>query len=172
MLDPADDRPKPAARRRRAPTGAARDRAPVDAAPLDAMVGYALRRAQLAVFKNFRTAFDAVEITPAQCSVLILIERHPGVTQSEISDALSIQRANLVTLIDTLERRGLAERTPAADRRSHALRLTAAGRQTMPLLHQANAAHEAQVAALLSQSERAALLDMLGRITAALDGAG
>ena len=75
-----------------------------------------------------------------------LIERNPGITQGEVCTALGIQRANLVTLINVLEERGIVERQAvAADRRSNALVLTAEGRR---LLRKAADAHRSAEAAI------------------------
>jgi len=89
---------------------------------LDDAVGYWLRRAQLAVFEDFARRFVALELTPAQFSTLIAIRDNPGRRQSDIAAALGIRRPNFVALLDELERRRLAERTPSgADRRANAL---------------------------------------------------
>ena len=102
---------------------------PLDMSALTTIVGYPLRRAQLAVFDDFNRRFAALALTPAQFSTLALIGANPGRKQSEIAGALGIQRPNFVAMMDELERRGLAERlrTPA-DRRSRALALTPDGR--------------------------------------------
>src|SRR5271163_2280086 len=97
-----------------------------DLGPLPALVGYALRRAQLAVFQDFVETMAALDVRPAQFSVLLLIERNPGVNQTQISEALGIKTANLAVMLNALEARGLAKRRPdALDRRAHALHLTA-----------------------------------------------
>ncbi|HEY7552552.1 MAG TPA: MarR family transcriptional regulator [Hyphomicrobiaceae bacterium] len=141
--------------------------AAADLGPLDGMIGYALRRAQLAVFDQAIKGFAKLDLRPSQYSVLALIGHHPGLKQSEVARGLGIQRANFVTLLDTLERRGLARRSPiASDRRSHALYLTDEGER---LLRRASAVVdeiEARLDAKLGPYGRADLLDLLGRLTA------
>src|SRR5277367_5335571 len=83
--------------------------APVDLGPLPALVGYTLRRAQLAVFQDFVETMAALDVRPAQFSVLLLIERNPGVNQTQISEALGIKTANLAVMLNTLEARGFAK---------------------------------------------------------------
>jgi DNA-binding MarR family transcriptional regulator len=101
---------------------------PLRIEPTTGIVGYRLRRAQLAVFQRFVTAFSHLELRPAEYSVLTLIEANPGRTQSEIAQILGIKRANFVALINGLERRGLTERRAATgDRRANALYLTPDG---------------------------------------------
>ena len=102
----------------------------IDLGPLPELIGYVLRRAQLVVFQDFFAAFAPFDIRPAQFSVLTVIERNPGLTQSQVAEALGIKRTNFVGMLDELEKRGLAERRQAArDKRSYALYLTADGRR-------------------------------------------
>jgi DNA-binding MarR family transcriptional regulator len=139
--------------------------AAVDIGPLDNAVGYLLRRAQLAIFDDFIRTFADLGLRPATFSVLVLIDRNPGLNQSEISAALGIQRTNFVAMIDGLETRGLARREPSpADRRSHALTLTPAGRE---LLAEALALHdrlEARLEEKLGPDGRNALISYARRI--------
>jgi DNA-binding MarR family transcriptional regulator len=133
---------------------------------LDGVVGYLLRRAQLAVFEDFARRFAALELTPAQFSTLVAIQENPGRRQSDIAAALGVQRPNFVALMDELERRGLAERLRSgADRRANALRLTRAG---VALLDRALAAQGEQEAAIRAvvggEPERRRLVETLARL--------
>src|SRR5690606_7319292 len=96
--------------------------------PLAELVGYSLRRAQLAVFQDFIVKMKDFALRPAQFSVLAIIQANPGLKQSQVSEALGINRANFVALLDELEHRNLARRAPSPDdRRSNALYLTPQG---------------------------------------------
>jgi DNA-binding MarR family transcriptional regulator len=140
----------------------------IDSSPLAGFVGYKLRMAQLAVFKHFQRSFEEVDIRPAQYSVLSLIERNPGLKQSQISAALGIKRTNMVAMIDVLESRGLARRDPGEfDRRSHSLHLTERGQKLMSRLHEIRKDHEANIVSLMTADERAQLLDLLDRVVSA-----
>lgn len=141
----------------------------VDYGRLDDSLGYVLRRAQLAVFKTFQNTFKSVDLTPAQCSVLLIIERNPGLTQTQVSDALGIKRANFVALFDALEARGLAQRAPASDRRSYALQLTPRGRALLKKIHSFSEVHEDKIGAALSKPERAELFRLLNLLLAPLE---
>jgi len=156
----------------RARAGAARKRTirrrdpAVDLGPLPGLIGYALRRAQLAVFHDFIRTLAAVDIRPAQFSVLLVIEANPGLKQSEVSAALGIQRTNFVALLDELERRGLARREPAAgDRRSHALHLTDDGEALLRRMKALQERHERRLVERLGEAGRRQLLALLARIT-------
>ncbi|MBP0651640.1 MarR family transcriptional regulator, partial [Mycobacterium tuberculosis] len=76
----------------------------LDLTELSGALGYLLRRAQLAVFEDFNARFAALELTPAQYSVLLVIGLNPGRKQSEIARVLGIQRANFVVMLDHLQR--------------------------------------------------------------------
>ncbi len=123
----ADPDRKPA--ERLTPTGRRRQRAvPANLGGLDELIGYVVRRAQLWMVQDFRRALKGLGITPAQFAVLRVIAANPGISQVRVAEALAIERARLVQMIDSLEAAGHVERTRSAvDRRSHALRLTAPG---------------------------------------------
>src|SRR3954447_24143851 len=88
--------------------------AALDLGPLPGLVGYALRRAQLAVFQDFVDTMATVDVRPGQFSVLLLIAINPGVSQTEISEALGIKPTNLAVLLNGLQARGLTERRRGA----------------------------------------------------------
>src|SRR5258706_9021821 len=122
---------------------------------LSDLIGYQVRRAQVAVFTHFAEAFRTLDLTPGQLGALCLIHANPGLSQSALGAALGVDRSTVVPLIDRLEARALVVRAPSPrDRRSHALQLSPAAAR---LLAQAEAqvrAHEAVIAARLSEPER------------------
>jgi len=137
----------------------------IDLGPLPDLIGYVLRRAQLAVFQDFFAAFAPFDIRPAQFSVLTVIERNPGLTQSQVAEALGIKRTNFVGMLDALEARGLTERRPAArDKRSYALYLTAEGAGLMRRLKPVLKVHETRMIAKVGEDGRAALIALLREI--------
>ena len=133
--------------------------------PLAGMVGYRLRRAQLAVFDDIIRRFASIDLKPAQFSVLLVLDHTPGLSQSDVAHALGIQRANFVGLIDRLEARGLAVREPAPnDRRSHALFLTTRGRALLAIARDLQIEHEAWAIAALGRAGHGELLRLLERL--------
>lgn len=133
---------------------------------LATVVGYKLRRAQLLVFQDFTEAFSRLKLRPAEFSVLAMLARTPGLKQSEVAEALGIKRANFVALMDSLERRGLAERRKAAsDKRSHSLHLTPEGQRFAARIADIWAEHEARLVEKLGGAEeRDRLIALLDRI--------
>ena len=137
----------------------------VDLGPLPELIGYVLRRAQLVVFQDFFAAFAPFDIRPAQFSVLTVIERNPGLTQSQVAEALGIKRTNFVGMLDALEARGLTERRQAArDKRSYALYLTTEGSALVRRLKPVLKAHESRVVGKVGEEGRAALITLLQQI--------
>ncbi|MBB1093235.1 MarR family winged helix-turn-helix transcriptional regulator [Rhodopseudomonas pseudopalustris] len=130
------------------------------------LLGYALKRAQLRVFEDFLQCVAPVQLTPAQFSVLLLLDNNPGRNQTEIAATLGILRPNFVAMLDALESRGLCQRTRSSnDRRSHILMLTDHGRATLMRAKKLVATrHEARLSELLGEDNRVALLAMLAKI--------
>jgi DNA-binding MarR family transcriptional regulator len=151
-------------------TGPARPRgARLELGYLNDHVGYVVRRAQLAIFKDFIKTLAPVDIRPAQYSVLIVIDRNPGLTQAELGRALAIKRANLVGMLNELERRKLARRVASPrDKRSHALHLTPNGRQMLARFHRLALEHEKRATRGLDAGEKRQLLELLGRVARSL----
>ncbi len=143
-------------------SGAAARAAGVDYGPLDRRLGYLLRRAQIAVFRDFFATFAGHDIRPAQYSLLAVIEANPGMKQGAVGEALSIKRPNVVAMIDALEERGLVRRAPGAgDRRSYALMLTPKGARLTTELHAVSERHERRLIAAIGPDAYRALFSPL-----------
>ena len=140
----------------------------LDLSELKQLLGYALRRAQVAVFDDFIRSFERQDIRPTQYGVLAAIESNPGSSQATIAEALGIKRSNFVRLIDEFERRGwVVRRAVEDDKRANALHLTAVGLSALAELHAIRAEHEARLAAAVgTPDEVRVLLEQLGRLAA------
>jgi DNA-binding MarR family transcriptional regulator len=132
------------------------------------LLGYSLKRAQLKVFEDFLRCVAPLQLTPAQFSVLLLLDRNPGRNQTEIANTLGILRPNFVSMLDALESRGLCTRMRSTnDRRSHILVLTDKGKAVLARAKKLVATkHEARLNELLGPANRVALLEMLSKIAA------
>lgn len=145
--------------------------ATVDFGPLPTQIGYMLRLAQLAAFQDFIRTFSAVDIRPTQHAVLTIIDRNPGIKQGDIGLALNIKRTNVVPLLDSLEKRGLAKRKKAeGDRRSYALYLTDKGKNLMVILDRLREEHEQRLVSLIGPDARDTLIEVLGKMLRISDG--
>jgi DNA-binding MarR family transcriptional regulator len=138
----------------------------VDYGELNERIGYLLRRAQLAVFSDFFQTFNTFSISPAQYSILTVIGRNPGLSQTEVADALGIKKTNFVAVIKDLEKRGTVLRTAMPmDKRSFALTLSPSGRLLLGKLHGAAQDHENRIRSAFGADLYAALMDPLTRLT-------
>jgi DNA-binding MarR family transcriptional regulator len=165
-----------AARTRRAPAAdakrkgsngdegaAARD---VRFGPLTDYIGYALRRAHMSTVAGFVDALKEVDLRPTQFGILTLIHENPGIRQTEVCAALGLQKANLVPLLNELQRRGFAVRKAGvADRRSSALHLTPQGAATLQRARELHATWDTRLAARLGARGRDQLLALLNKLT-------
>ena len=148
------------------PTRRKHARAPValDHGVLPTLLGYQLRLAQLAVFRDFAAAARDFGVSPGRFGMLVLVEANPGVTQTRLAEAVGLDRSTLVAVLDQLEGRGLLERRQGEDRRTNGLWLTRRGKLLVGKMRERVAAHEAHIGARLSESERRALLGLLRRL--------
>ncbi len=139
---------------------------PLQIGELSERLGYLLKRAQLKIFEDFIRCVEPLQLTPAQFSVLLLLEKNPGRNQTEIATTLGILRPNFVSMLDGLESRELCMRIRSTnDRRSHILQLTDKGRAILARAKKLVATkHEARLSELLGADNREALLAMLDKI--------
>ncbi|TAK88188.1 MAG: MarR family transcriptional regulator [Betaproteobacteria bacterium] len=137
--------------------------APLKQGMLPGLLGYRLRLAQQAVFRDFSAS--VAEISPGRFGILLLIDANPGVTQSRLAQAVSLERSTMVGVLHALQGSGLVERRRGTDRRTNGLWLTPRGHALMARLKRRIQAHERRVASRLSAAEREQLLGLLGKLT-------
>lgn len=144
-----------------------KDQTAVDISSMDKVIGYRLRRAQHYVFQQFGERFAQYELRPSEYSILVLVEDNPGRRQNEIADVLGVKKANFVALIRGLVDRGYVELAqPPADRRAHALYLTAAGKDLTQKIRKTQDEFEAHCIDVLGGVEaRDQLIVLLDRLT-------
>jgi DNA-binding MarR family transcriptional regulator len=110
-------------------------------------------------------ALRPLDLTSRSYSLLELLATTDGVSQRELADALRLDPSQIVSLVDGLERRAVAERRPhPSDRRQKSVVITGAGRE---LYLQARARIEDSIDQLLTDlddGERQTLRRLLQRI--------
>ena len=76
-----------------------------------------------------------LQLSPAQCHVLHLIEPGRSIPMGRLAETLACDASNVTGLVDRLESRGLVRRRPsAADRRVKVLDLTPTGSRLRAML--------------------------------------
>jgi DNA-binding MarR family transcriptional regulator len=129
---------------------------------LQGLLGYHLRRAQNALFQHFARQLAHRDITPGQLGLLILIGANPGVSQSRLAREVGVERSTLGEFIDRFESNGLVERRrEPADRRIHALHLTADGQRFLDGVLPEVLAHEKDFGARLTRVQAKDLMALL-----------
>ncbi len=132
---------------------------------LPGLVGYQLRMAQIALFRDFAQGPGGEDVTPGLFGVLVIIEANPDLKQSELARAAQLDRSTVVTVIDNLQRRGLVERRAAPhDRRSNAIRLTDAGTTLLRKLKRQVNQHEKRLLENFSAAERDTFIALLKKV--------
>ena len=137
----------------------------VDTSYVESLLGYNARRAALAVIEVFMVRMAPFGLRPVDFSVLSLITHNPGITSRQLCNALDIQPPNLVTLVNSLEKRKLTIRRPhPRDGRATGLHLTAGGKKLMRNAVSTADSLEAEVASRLSASESRTLIRLLQKV--------
>jgi DNA-binding MarR family transcriptional regulator len=161
----ADRKAKPAGRRHVAGTSSSVRGPQISLGGLDRFTGYAVRRAQMWIFQDFKRALKNADITPAQFAVMKIVAANPGIAQARVAEVLAIERARLVDMLDRLETRRLIARARSpSDRRTHALQLTHEGAALLERLAPLVAAHEQSVVERIGAADKRELLRILGAL--------
>jgi DNA-binding MarR family transcriptional regulator len=132
---------------------------------LDDLIGYALRRAQVAMFIAFHEATRGMDITPPRFTALMIVGANPGIGQSALGQVLGIARSGAMMLTDWMEDRGLAERRRRPnDGRSWGVHLTARGDEFLARTKRKVTAEDRKRAGILDARERRELLRLLNKL--------
>jgi DNA-binding MarR family transcriptional regulator len=105
-----------------------------------------------------------LELSPAQCHVLHLIEPNRPISMGDLAETLACDASNVTGLVDRLESRGLVRRRGSeADRRVKVLVLTRTGSRLRALLLDRMTAPPGALERL-SPGEKQALARLLARL--------
>ncbi|HEX5612821.1 MAG TPA: MarR family transcriptional regulator [Burkholderiales bacterium] len=132
---------------------------------LDDLLGYNLRRAQVAMFLSFHEATRGREITPPRFTALVIIGANPGLSQSTLGSVLGIARSGAMALADWMVERKLVERRRRPnDGRAWGLHLTPPGERLVQRMRRRVVEEDRRRTAVLSARERNELLRLLGKL--------
>lgn len=143
---------------------------PVDEDDIDLLSGslaYEIKKAQLRSYDALFELFGPDTLSPGRMTALCIIGTQPGINQSALADALRVNRASVVKVIDALESMGYVERQSIPDdRRSYALAITPEGREELRRLTALSRRYEESIAAQLTGRERKTLIRLLAKVAA------
>lgn len=139
----------------------------IDRDVLPELLGYNVRRAQIALWRDFLHTVAEGEIRPGMFSAIVLIRANPGISQIELAKELGIDKATMVGLTDRLEDAGwVVRKRSSEDRRRHGLTVTPAGQKIYRELKREMIEHERKFVERFSASERKQLIALLQRLHA------
>jgi DNA-binding MarR family transcriptional regulator len=113
-------------------------------------------------------ALQSIGLTPALFAVLNYLRAREGAIQQQIGSAMGIDPSTMVSLVDQLERTGLAKRRPhPLDRRAREVLITPKGRRTLKRARELAEEVESDVLQGLSPAEHRQLITLLRKAFAA-----
>ena len=111
-------------------------------------------------------------LSRAQWSVLAILSNHEGVSQSQISQELEIEKSTAGRLIDQVEKSGWIERRPIpGDRRLWSIHLTDQARQLLVEIERVIMHAREDMLRGLSEEQQSTLTDLLRTVKLNLAGA-
>lgn len=119
--------------------------------------------------------FRRFELTDVQFNLMMLLRHQSGtkggMSQAHISDMMLVNRANITSLIDRMEKSDLVIRTATPeDRRCNVVKLTVRGRRLLAQVEPLYAKEVKKIMATLGQAEQKRLITMLERIRGSING--
>jgi len=149
---------------------AGQELAEVDFGRLPGYIGYQLRQAQSAVFRDLSGTLREAGATPGEFSLLTMVKANPGINSITLTRIYQLDKATLSLSIKKLAKRGLISSTRHAnDRRYYALELTDKGRALLQAVTRRIERQERSMDTVLKPGERERLLNLLKRISRAFD---
>jgi DNA-binding MarR family transcriptional regulator len=126
-----------------------------------------LRRSWYGLNQAFRRRIAPTKVTPDQFTVMrTLLEGDPkGMTQCELTDAMSSDPNTVASLLERMETANWLERKPhEKDRRAYRIRLLAAGKRKYLEVREIALALQTEILSVLPENQREAFLDNLDAV--------
>jgi DNA-binding MarR family transcriptional regulator len=132
---------------------------------LPTLLGFNIRRAQIALWRDFNRNVAEGYVRPGVFSALLLARANPGIAQIEIANQLGIDKASVVALVDRMEEAGwVTRRRSTHDRRRQGIFLTAEGTKTCRALKKEMIDHERKFVSRYTDQELRTLIALLRRL--------
>jgi DNA-binding MarR family transcriptional regulator len=129
---------------------------------------YLIRRLQMISTALVAEEFEGEDMPVSQWAVLTILEQHPEIDQSHLSEIVSIDKTNTGRLVDQLEAKGLVERRPhESDRRVWMLRCTPLGQKIRKRLRPRALATQERLLSCLKPADRELFIDLMSHVVTA-----
>ena len=127
-------------------------------------LGWLLSVTSHALATEMHAALESLNVTPrAHCVLSTAVQGE--FTQTELAQAVGLDKTTMVTTVDELEKAGLAERRPSAhDRRARVIAVTDAGRKMVEQGEKVVAETQDEILSSLPPEQREALMDALAHL--------
>ena len=113
---------------------------------LPTLLGFNIRRAQIALWRDFNRNVSDGDVRPGVFSAMLLASANPGIAQIEIANQLGIDKASVVSLVDRMEDAGWVDAAPFHRRPPPPGHISdPRGREGLPLAQEGNDRPRAQV---------------------------
>lgn len=113
-------------------------------------------------------------LTDVQFNVLMLLGHHcdanGGLSQGQISRMMLVNKANITSLIDRMEKGQLVKRTAVDDRRFNIIKSTAKGKRLLGKVEPLYKKEAERIMVLLNQSEQKTLINNMEKIRGGING--
>jgi len=134
--------------------------------PLHGYLGYQIRQAQAAVFRDLTAATADLGVTPGEYGLLTMIDANPGISQIDLAAIHKLDKSTLSLAVTRLVKRSLIRRARSSDDdRAKHLFLRKAGRRVLESVRERVEAQERTIDTALRPGERERMLDALQRIS-------
>ena len=131
----------------------------------DDLIGTRLRYAYLVMRRNWLLHLDPLGLTQTQCATMWLLDANPSASQTELAEALDLDRVTMIGVIDKLKAKKLIERTRSElDRRRFNLCLSAKGQEVFAEVRRRIRNHDDEFSAILTSREREVFMECLAKI--------
>ena len=142
----------------------------VDIGRLAGYLGYQIRQAQTASFRDLAAPLKSLGLTPGEFSLLTIVRANPGLRQADLVQVYGLDKSTLSVAVARLAKRELIrQRRDESDRRRQAFDLTPEGGRVLDKATDIVEDQERRMADALAPGEAERLMDALRRIVAALD---
>ena len=139
---------------------------PIQLAQLPTYLGYQIRQAQIAVFRDLSSSMKDIKLSPGEFSLLTLVNHNSGVSQIALANVYDLDKSTLSHAVKGMVKRGLIiKRRSKDDRRYYGLKLSHSGRVLLDKVTNIVENQEKTMDSILSPREKEQLLGNLIRIS-------
>ena len=80
---------------------------PIQLAQLPTYLGYQIRQAQIAVFRDLSSSMKDIKLSPGEFSLLTLVNHNSGVSQIALANVYDLDKSTLSHAVKGMVKRGL-----------------------------------------------------------------